>query len=71
MHGRATVCLTASAGEAGLMAAELRYGPTPAHVYVVDLACGLEEDWGDDEVGAGVRLDRHNETRHAAVPVED
>lgn len=53
------------------MAAELRYGPTPGHVYVVDLACGLEEDWGDDEVGAGVRLDRHNETRHAAVPVED
>jgi hypothetical protein len=53
------------------MAAELRYGPTPGHVYVVDLACRLEEDWGEDEIGASVHVDTHNETRHAPVSVED
>jgi hypothetical protein len=42
------------------MAAELR--EQPGHIFVVDVACGLEEDWGDDRIGAGVRLDEHNET---------
>jgi hypothetical protein len=44
------------------MAAELRR--QGAGVYVVDLECGLEEAWGDDRVGAGVRVDEHNEQQH-------
>jgi hypothetical protein len=50
------------------MAAELRQGPSS--VFVVDLQCGLEEDWGDDSIGAGVRVDAHNESRHPAVAGE-
>jgi hypothetical protein len=44
------------------MAAELRR--EPGHVFVVDVECGIEEDWGEDATGAGVRLDEHNEAIH-------
>lgn len=44
------------------MAAELRQDP--GGIFVVDIECGLEEDWGDDVVGAGVRVDEHNEGMH-------
>ncbi len=44
------------------MAAELRRHSRA--IFVVDLECGLEEDWGDDVIGAGVRVDEHNEARH-------
>ncbi|GAA2748564.1 hypothetical protein [Amnibacterium kyonggiense] len=44
------------------MAAELRRDP--GHVFVVDVECGIEEDWGEDLTGAGVRLDEHNEAVH-------
>lgn len=44
------------------MAAEIRQDPD--HVFVVDTECGLEEDWGTDTVGAGVRVDEHNEAVH-------
>jgi hypothetical protein len=47
------------------MAAELR--EQTGHIFVVDVACGLEEDWGDDRIGAGVRLDEHNETHLPAL----
>ena len=47
------------------MAAELRRDPD--HTFVVDLACGLEEDWGTDDVGARVRVDEHNEAEHPSV----
>lgn len=47
------------------MAAELR--EEPGHVFVVDIECGLEEDWGEDTVGAGVRVDEHNESAHPVV----
>lgn len=47
------------------MVAELRQDPD--RVFVIDLACGIEEDWGDDAIGAGVRLDEHNESVHPAV----
>ena len=57
-----------SRDEAALMAAELRQGPSS--VYVIDLACDLEEDWGDDAVGAGVRVDAHNEAAHPTTPLE-
>lgn len=50
------------------MAAELR--EIDEHVFVVDIECGLEEDWGDDTIGAGVRLDEHNELTHPEVAVE-
>lgn len=52
----------ASRMKAAPMAAELR--EDPGHVFVVDVECGLEEDWGDDRVGAGVRVDEHNEAAH-------
>ncbi|MGT2424809.1 hypothetical protein [Amnibacterium kyonggiense] len=44
------------------MAAELRRDP--GHIFVVDVECGIEEDWGEDVTGAGVRLDEHNEAVH-------
>jgi hypothetical protein len=44
------------------MTAELREQSDT--IYVVDLACGLEEDWGSDRIGAGLRLDEHNEQSH-------
>ena len=47
------------------MTAELRRDPD--HTFVVDLQCGLEEDWGADDVGARVRVDEHNELQHPAV----
>lgn len=47
------------------MAAELRGGP--GHLFVVDVECGLEEDWGEDRVGAGIRVDEHNERAHPAT----
>ena len=50
------------------MAAELR--EIDGHTFVVDIECGLEEDWGDDLIGAGVRLDEHNELTHPEIAVE-
>lgn len=47
------------------MAADLR--EEPGHIFVVDIECGLEEDWGEDRVGAGVRLDEHNESVHPVM----
>lgn len=47
------------------MAAELRV--VAGHNYVVDAECGLEENWGADDVGARVRLDEHNEIEHPTV----
>lgn len=44
------------------MTAELRQDP--GKTFVVDLECGLEEDWGADTIGAGVRTDEHNERSH-------
>lgn len=48
--------------KATAMAAELR--EELGHLFVVDVQCGLEEDWGDDRVGAGMRVDEHNELAH-------
>ena len=50
------------------MAAELR--EIDRHTFVVDLECALEEDWGEDTIGAGVRLDEHNELTHPEMAVE-
>jgi hypothetical protein len=53
------------------MAAELRQHGASA--VVVDLECGLEEEWGDDAIGAGLRVDEHNEQQHpltVATPLE-
>ncbi len=47
------------------MSAELRRDPD--HTFVVDLDCGIEEDWGVDDVGARVRVDEHNERVHPKV----
>ena len=44
------------------MAAELRQDP--GHTFVVDIECGLEEDWGTDDIGASTRLAAHNEQVH-------
>ena len=47
------------------MTAELR--DLDSGLFVVDVECGIEEDWGTDRVGAGVRLDEHNERVHPLV----
>jgi hypothetical protein len=44
------------------VAAELRQDPDG--IFVVDVECGLEENWGEDTIGAGVRVDEHNEATH-------
>ena len=50
------------------MAAELR--EIDDHVFVVDMECGLEEDWSADTIGAGIRLDEHNELSHPEIAME-
>lgn len=50
------------------MAAELRQDP--GHIFVVDLECSLEEDWGEDVIGAGVRVDEHNESAHPVMSAD-
>ena len=47
------------------MTAELRR--TGEDVFVVDVACGIEEDWGADTTGAAVRVDEHNEAVHPVL----
>lgn len=44
------------------MAAELR--DTGGSAFAVDIECGIDEDWGGDATGAGVRLAEHNEAVH-------
>ncbi len=47
------------------MTAELRelHGTT----WIVDVECGLEQDWGDDATGARIELDAHNESSHPVL----
>lgn len=51
------------------MSAELRQDPRA--IFVVDIECGLEEDWGADRVGAGIRVDEHNEQMHPLTAAGD
>ena len=32
--------------------------------FVVDVECGIEEEWRSDDVGASVRVAEHNEAVH-------
>ncbi|MFD1722145.1 hypothetical protein [Amnibacterium endophyticum] len=54
------------------MAAETRQDPDA--IFVIDVECGLEEDWGEDATGADVRVAEHNEAVHpllaAGAPTE-